>query len=265
MTAERKQSLALFLATLDDLLGSGYASKREYSFSKDPSSSDPPAQPVQEQKEQEPVALHAALKKPVPPDSLHRIINEVYICTACPLHKTRISGVPGEGVEHPVVLVVGEGPGAQEDKTGRPFVGPAGQLLDKMLSSIDLSREKQCFITNIVKCRPPLNRDPQLEEMEACMPFFSRQLALLKPKLILSLGRIATQWLLQTNETITKLHGQWKDYKGIPFLPTYHPSALLHNEMWKRPAWEDLKILRAKLQEYTDQKPELSKQKEPEV
>jgi DNA polymerase len=246
MTAEQKYNLALFLATLEDMLCTGYASKRAYSFS--PDIVDAAAEPAEEQKEQEPL-VSPALQEPVPPDSLSRVANEVYICTACPLHKTRTATVPGEGVEKPIVLVIGEGPGAEENKSGRPFVGPAGQLLDKMLASINLSREKQCFITNVVKCRPPFNRDPQPDEMLSCMPFLARQIDLLKPKLILSLGRISTQWLLQTDEAISRLRGQWKDYHGIPFLPTYHPSALLHNEMWKRPAWEDLKTLKARLQE----------------
>lgn len=240
MTCDQKNSIALFLDSVNDFLGSGYASKKEYSFLDDsPYEPSRKAQAVEKKIDTFEVAS----------DSLQRIINEVYVCTNCPLHKTRKLPVSGEGVREPAVLVIGEAPGAEEDKAGRPFVGPAGRLLDKMLSSIDLSREKQCFITNVVKCRPPSNRDPSPDEISSCMPFFARQLALLKPKLILSLGRISTQWLLQTDESISSLRGQWKSYQGIPFLPTYHPSALLRNESWKRPAWEDLKMFKAKLQE----------------
>jgi DNA polymerase len=145
--------------------------------------------------------------------------------------------------------VVGEGPGADEDLSGRPFVGKAGQLLDKMLAAIGLYREKNCFIANVVKCRPPENREPLPEEAAACLPFLTRQIALLEPRIILCAGRIAAQTLLETGAPLGSLRGHWSDYKGIPLLPTYHPSALLRDEAKKRPAWEDLKVLRAKLSE----------------
>jgi DNA polymerase len=149
-------------------------------------------------------------------------------------------------------LVIGEGPGAEEDATGRPFVGKAGKLLDDMLASrgqIGLYRDKNCFIANVVKCRPPENRDPLPEEIAACAPFLARQIALLKPRIILAAGRISAQTLLRAEEGIGKLRGRFYDYGGIPLLPTYHPSALLRNEDLKRPAWEDLKTLRSKLSE----------------
>jgi DNA polymerase len=131
-------------------------------------------------------------------------------------------------------------------------VGKAGRLLDDMLASrgqIGLYRDKNCFIANVVKCRPPENRDPLPEETAACAPFLTRQIRVLRPLLILSVGRIPTQTLLNTGEGIGRLRGRFYDYEGIPLLPTYHPSALLRNEELKRPAWEDLKTLRAKLVE----------------
>jgi DNA polymerase len=143
------------------------------------------------------------------------------------------------------VVVIGEGPGADEDSTGRPFVGRAGQLLDKMLGAINLDRNTNCFIANVVKCRPPNNRDPESDEIAACGPFLQRQLALLKPRAILTVGRVPTQALLGTADGISRLRGRFFEFQGIPLLPTYHPSALLRDESLKRPAWEDLKQLRA--------------------
>lgn len=146
-------------------------------------------------------------------------------------------------------MVIGEGPGAEEDLQGRPFVGRSGQLLDKMLAAVSLSRTVNVFIANIVKCRPPGNRDPQPEESEACAGYLAAQIAYIKPKAILALGRIASRNLLATNEGITRLRGRFFDYRGIPLMPTYHPSALLRDENLKRPAWEDLKRFREKLRE----------------
>jgi DNA polymerase len=159
--------------------------------------------------------------------------------------------VPGEGVSEPLVMVIGEGPGADEDSQGRPFVGKAGQLLDKMLTSINLSRTTNCFIANVVKCRPPNNRDPYPEETTSCARFLQRQISLLKPKIILLVGNIAAHTLLYTKERVGKIRGKFMEYQTenltIPLLVTYHPSALLHNEDYKRPTWEDLKMLRSKI------------------
>jgi DNA polymerase len=168
-------------------------------------------------------------------------------------------------------LVVGEGPGADEDAKGEPFVGKAGQLLDKMLASIGLSRETNCFIANVVKCRPPQNRDPLPEEIAACRHFLKRQIAILSPASILCVGRFAAQTLLNTTDGIGRLRGHFGIYTGrtdedlyaidapasplmaaalaIPHLPTDHPRALLRDESLKRPAWEDLKLLRSRLVE----------------
>ena len=144
-------------------------------------------------------------------------------------------------------MVIGEAPGHDEDVRGEPFVGAAGQLLDKMLASIQLSRHDNCFIANIVKCRPHGNRDPLPEEAAACASFLQAQIHILQPRSILTVGRIAVQNLLNTSTGINRLRGQFYEYNGIPLLPTYHPSALLRNEDLKRPAWEDLKLFRTKL------------------
>ncbi|MDR2965745.1 MAG: uracil-DNA glycosylase [Treponema sp.] len=186
-------------------------------------------------------------------DNLDHIIGEIRSCTGCGLHTKRINAAPGEGCPTPLVMVIGEGPGQEEDEQGRPFVGKAGQLLDKMLASIGLSRNENTFIANVIKCRPPNNRDPLPEETSACANFLKRQILLLKPKYILAAGRVAAQTLLKTNEAIGKLRGKFYDYKidsfTIPLLATYHPSALLRDESYKRPAWEDLKLIKARLDE----------------
>lgn len=184
-------------------------------------------------------------------EAIQNIASKVASCNRCRLCAGRKNPVPGKGVPHPLVMVIGEGPGADEDATGEPFVGKAGQLLDKMLAAICLSRNTNCFIANIVKCRPPNNRDPMPDEADACRAFLDAQISVLKPKLILTLGRIAAQNLLNTTTGINRLRGQFFEYKGIPLLPTYHPSALLRNEDLKRPAWEDLKVFRSRLEELT--------------
>lgn len=177
-------------------------------------------------------------------DSLYRAIAD---CRQCRLSETRTNTVPGTGSNRPLVMVIGEGPGADEDAQGLPFVGKAGQLLDRMLSAIGLSRGSNVHIANIVKCRPPNNRDPEADEADCCAPWLEAQIGLLNPKVILALGRVAAQRLLDTKEGIGRLHGQFLEYRGIPLMPTYHPSALLRDESLKRPAWEDLKLLREHL------------------
>ncbi len=179
--------------------------------------------------------------------SLDTIARKISSCTRCQLCQTRTNTVPGMGVSNPLVLVIGEGPGYEEDQQGKPFVGPAGQLLDKMLASIGLSRTTNTYIANIVKCRPPQNRDPLPEEAAACRSFLDAQISALKPKLILCMGRISAQHMLETTQGITKLRGQWFSYRDIPLMATYHPSALLRNQDLKRPAWEDLKEFRNRL------------------
>jgi uracil-DNA glycosylase len=183
------------------------------------------------------------------PMTLESVAEEISRCEKCRLASTRKHTVPGVGVGAPAVMVIGEGPGADEDERGEPFVGKAGQLLDKMLASIELSRATNCFIANIVKCRPPQNRDPLPDETEPCSGYLRAQIEILRPAAILAVGRIAAQNLLGTTEGIGKLRGRFFEYRGIPLFPTYHPSALLRDESLKRPAWEDLKTFKARLLE----------------
>lgn len=258
MTAEQKKTLANFLDVSKAFIGSRYDFQPvQYEFEDDieppPATADSSEAAVAEAADS--AGRASTAKAPAPPAQerrdfkaeLNTIAQEVRACTGCRLCEKRKNAVPGEGVPRPLVLVLGEGPGADEDASGRPFVGKAGQLLDKMLLSIGLSREKNCFIANVVKCRPPENRDPLPDETAACSHFLERQIDLLKPPAILSVGRIPTKTLLRTEEGITKLRGVWKDYNGIPFLPTYHPSYLLRDESQKPAAWEDLKSLCRKI------------------
>jgi DNA polymerase len=256
VNAEQKLKLARFLDLSIDTLKSGYRSVMyNYHFSDDGA----------------PSAAAGAETGFSPAD----IAAEITSCSGCRLGKTRNKAVPGEGAEHPLVLVLGEGPGAEEDASGRPFVGPAGRLLDKMLASIGLSREKNCFIANTVKCRPPGNRDPELSEIRACAPFLARQIEALKPLFILAVGKVAANRLLRASpgqngdeepspEPISRLRGRFFDFRfpgfrgdphpadsvedsGIRVLATYHPSALLRDDSLKIPAFEDLKKLMLRL------------------
>jgi uracil-DNA glycosylase family 4 len=176
-------------------------------------------------------------------DSLQEIARKVQKCTRCPLYETATKGVPGEGSPRAGLVCVGEAPGAKEDETGRPFVGQAGQLLTKILAAIDLTRD-DVFICNVLKHRPPGNRNPRPEEVEACSPYLIRQLELIKPKVIVAFGTFAAQTLLQTKTPIGQLRGLVHRYHGIPLIVTYHPAALLRNPAWKRPTWEDVKLAR---------------------
>lgn len=175
--------------------------------------------------------------------SLDAIADMVRRCTRCPLHQTAIQGVPGEGNPKARFVVVGEAPGATEDETGRPFVGAAGQLLTKILAAINLRRE-DVFICNVIKHRPPGNRNPLPNEIAACSPYLIRQLELIGPGVILALGTFAAQTLLETKESIGKLRGRVHRYHGIPLVVTYHPAALLRNPAWKRPTWDDVQLAR---------------------
>lgn len=164
-------------------------------------------------------------------------------CTKCPLGHTRTKFVFGVGNPQADIVVVGEAPGADEDAQGEPFVGRAGQLLNKILEAIHFKRE-EVYICNILKCRPPNNRDPLAEEVDSCEPHLWKQLEILKPKMILCLGRIAGQTLLRTTDTLTNLRGKIHDYRGVKLMVTYHPAALLRNPNWKKPAWEDVQLFR---------------------
>jgi uracil-DNA glycosylase family 4 len=180
-----------------------------------------------------------------PEQIMDHIARQVAGCTRCALHRERRQTVSGEGVFDPLVMVIGEGPGAEEDRSGRPFVGRAGQYLDRWLAAIGLDRKTNCFLGNIVKCRPPGNRDPLPEEAEACLPYLKRQIEVLNPRAILTVGRIATQILCARSEGIGQLRGKDLDYRGVPVVATYHPSAVLRNTDLRAAVWEDLKRLRA--------------------
>ena len=181
--------------------------------------------------------------------TLDEINAKILRCTRCGLARTRNNVVPGMGVNNPDVLVIGEGPGHDEDMQGLPFVGKAGVLLDRMLAAIGLDRKTNCYIANIVKCRPPENRNPMPDEQAACFSFLEAQIHILKPKMILCMGKIAIEKITGQNISINAQHGEFFDYNGIPVMPTYHPSALLRNEELKRPAWEDLKLFKKRLDE----------------
>ena len=169
-------------------------------------------------------------------------------CQGCQLAQTRHHAVFGVGNRESRLLFVGEGPGEQEDLQGIPFVGPAGKLLDDMLSIIDVNREK-CYIANVVKCRPPRNRDPQPQEQEACMPYLKNQIDLINPQIIVCLGRIAAQQMISPDFRITRDHGQWTFRDGRWLTALYHPSALLRDVMKRPETFEDLLSLREKMRE----------------
>ena len=169
-------------------------------------------------------------------------------CTACPLHLTRTQGVLGVGDVHADWLFVGEAPGAEEDAQGEPFVGAAGKLLDAMLASIHLKRSANVYIANILKSRPPGNRNPKPEEIAACLPYLERQVQLIQPKIIVALGRFAAHSLLATDVSISSLRGKLHQYQGIPMIVTYHPAYLLRNLPDKARAWEDLCLAVATMQ-----------------
>jgi DNA polymerase len=176
-------------------------------------------------------------------ESLELLNDLIKDCKKCPLHKSRNKFVFGVGNPDADVMVVGEGPGAEEDKQGEPFVGRAGKLLNDILKAIKFER-KEVYIANIVKCRPPGNRTPMADEMESCFPYLDKQIELIKPRLILALGLTAAQGLLKKRDSLTKMRGNVYDYKGIKTMVTYHPAALLRNPNWKRGCWEDVQEFR---------------------
>jgi len=175
--------------------------------------------------------------------SLADVASTVATCTACALAAGARQSVPGEGNPEADFVCVGEGPGQQEDETGRPFVGPAGELLTKILAAIQFTRE-DIFICNVVKHRPPGNRTPSADEIQACRPYIEQQLGLVRPRVILALGSTAANTLLGTTQSLGSLRGLVHRYHGIPVVVTYHPAALLRNEAWKRPAWQDVQLAR---------------------
>ena len=184
--------------------------------------------------------------------SLKKLNSECVECTSCNLSKTRKNVVVGKGNESAHVVIIGEGPGEQEDITGLPFVGRAGKMLDTALSSVDIDPLEDCYITNIVKCRPPNNRKPSAAESEACMPWLNEQINLLKPKIIILAGSTAVQSFLGINEPISKIRGQWIERDNIKYMPIFHPSYLLRNPSKNKGkpkwlTWQDLKKVKKEL------------------
>ena len=178
--------------------------------------------------------------------SWENLIAHIRGCTACPLHEGRTCAVPGEGNLNARLMFIGEGPGKQEDLQGRPFVGPAGQLLTQMIRAIGLER-KDVYIANIVKCRPPFNRAPTREEAEACLPYLRAQVALLRPRILVALGATAARHIIDASVRITLDHGVWTRKGAFWLIPTFHPAALLRDPEKKKAAWEDFKTIRDKL------------------
>lgn len=179
---------------------------------------------------------------------LAKIAQRASTCHACGLCRGRQTVVFGSGHPNADLMLIGEGPGGEEDRRGLPFVGPAGELLNKIIGAIDESREG-VYIANVVKCRPPNNRDPLPEEVAACRPYLEAQIDLVQPKVLVALGRVAAQALLQSTQPLRALRGTWHEVRGIPTRATYHPAALLRNAGWKRPTWEDMKVVRDRLRD----------------
>ncbi|HJQ68162.1 MAG TPA: uracil-DNA glycosylase [Blastocatellia bacterium] len=183
--------------------------------------------------------------------TLEAIREDIGECVRCKLHEHRNNIVFGEGSPQAKLVFIGEGPGADEDATGRPFVGRAGQLLDKIIQAIGLKRE-EVYISNVVKCRPPGNRTPERDEVATCEQFLFRQLALIRPSVIVALGSPAFQCIMRTKETITRARGEWRDWNGIKVMPTFHPAYLLRSPDKKREAWDDMKKVRDYLNSLPD-------------
>jgi len=181
--------------------------------------------------------------------TMDELSREIAGCTKCRLHLNRTNTVPGEGNPSARVMFIGEAPGADEDKQGRPFVGKAGQLLDKALNALDFNREKNFYICNICKCRPENNRTPADDDAEACLPFLRNQVALVKPKIIVCLGATSLKYIIDKQARITSVRGTWFERKGYYITATFHPAALFRDESKKRLFWEDLKKVKEKYDE----------------
>ena len=175
-----------------------------------------------------------------------QLLNEMNGCQKCRLCEQRHNVVPGEGNLQAELMFIGEGPGQEEDRQGRPFVGRSGELLTRMIQAIGMERS-EVYICNVVKCRPPMNRDPQPDEAAACLGYLRAQVGLVRPKVVVLLGRIACRYTLDEEIHVTRDHGRWFERKGIWFMPTFHPSALLRDPSKKRDAWEDFQKIRARL------------------
>ena len=211
--------------------------------------SGPPPRAAERPRSTPPPALDPAAVTPTAWDdraTLAALAEVASGCTRCALAAGRKTVVFGTGNPDADLMFVGEGPGAEEDRQGLPFVGPAGELLDKIVGAIGLSRG-EVYIANVVKCRPPGNRDPLPAEVTACRGFLERQIDLVRPKVIVCLGRVAAQTLLAADMPLSRLRGRWHSVRGVPTRVTYHPAALLRNPSWKRPTWEDMQQVRDRL------------------
>ena len=205
-----------------------------------------PFRPATEPEPPAPTPAGTAVAPDAPPEvKLEKMRIFAQSCKRCQLAATRTNVVFGAGDPHAELMFIGEGPGADEDRTGRPFVGKAGQLLDKMIAAMHFTRQ-EVYIANVVKCRPPGNRVPTPDEAAMCIGYLERQIKFIRPKVIVLLGATAVSFLLQRKEGITKLRGNWQDYRGFPVMPTFHPAFLLRQESAKREAWHDLKLVMAK-------------------
>lgn len=194
-----------------------------------------------------PAVLESSIAEKSGLDAVHELLGD---CRRCPLHRTRHSLVFGEGNPEADLVFVGEAPGADEDEQGRPFVGRAGQLLTKIIGAMGLKRE-EVYICNILKCRPPGNRNPQPEEIAPCEPFLIRQLEAIRPRVICALGTFAAHTLLKSEAPISVLRGRFHSYQGIPLMPTYHPAYLLRNPGAKKQVWEDVQMIMKTLRDGT--------------
>lgn len=181
-------------------------------------------------------------KTVAPEEGLKAMAAAIAACTKCPLHQQRTKTVPGQGNSKPEIIFIGEAPGEEEDRQGLAFVGRAGQLLTRLITRMGYKRE-DVFIANIVKCRPPNNRKPLPEEMSACLPYLEEQISILKPKVIVILGATALEALFVLEAKITKMRGRWLEYKGIPTMPTFHPSYLLRNQSAMWDVWNDMQVV----------------------
>ena len=191
-------------------------------------------------------AAAASAKTSLPVKSLSEVRSELGDCTRCKLSRTRTNIVFGAGNPNAELVFVGEAPGEEEDKQGEPFVGRAGELLTKMIEAMGYARET-VYIANIIKCRPPNNRNPEPDELAACEPFLLGQLGALRPKVIVALGKFAAQTLLRDDTAISRLRGTWRDYQGVKLMPTFHPAYLLRSPQEKGKAWDDLKLVMREL------------------
>lgn len=197
---------------------------------------------ISQEIKREKISVNAEIK------TLEQFNGAIEKCMNCPLGESRTNFVFGAGNPNADIMFVGEAPGEKEDLEGLPFVGRSGKLLTDILKAIDLTRE-DVYIANILKCRPPNNRDPNKAEIEECEPYLLKQIELIKPKLLVALGRIAATTLLRSKDSLTAMRGQVFDYHGTDMVVTYHPAALLRNPNWKRPAWEDFKKIRQMYQD----------------